>query len=190
MGMNLFIRKICLASFLIFLSCFCYSQKEKVLSVGIGSNYGLGKNINNFAATIMINYYPVQDIRLVPSFSFYFNKNDMNMNVFSFNFNYLFPDLISNFFPVMQNKNITFYPLAGFCIANITSGKTCSTCSRGSSSLNYFYKFGFDFGVGIEYDLPVLFPIFEDMTANFEMQYQILENYARPQLLFGLVYNF
>jgi opacity protein-like surface antigen len=188
--MKLFIRKICLTSFLFCLTCFCYSQKEKIISAGISSGYGFGGEINNLVTTIKLNYYPSQEIRIVPSFSFYLNNDYTNMNIFSFNFNYLFPDLISDFFSITQNKGITFYPVAGFCVANIKSRGTCSTCSKSSSTSSYFYKFGFDLGAGIDYDLPTLLPVFKDMTVNFELQYQILENYTRSQLMVGLIYNF
>jgi hypothetical protein len=189
--MKLFIRKICLIALFIVSTYFCYSQKERVLSAGVSAGYGFGKEINNFATTIKLNYYPFQDIRVAPSFSFYLNKNNTSINIFSFNFNYLFPDLISGFFPVMQNKNMTLYPVVGFCIANIGSKRGCLTCSESSSFTSFYsYRFGFDFGVGIDYDLSVLFPIFRDMDANFEMQYQLLESYVRIQLMVGLVYNF
>lgn len=189
--MKLFIKKICLTFLFIFSAYFCSSQKEKVLSAGISSGYGFGEELNNFATTLKLNYYLFQDIRIAPSFSFYLNKNNTTMNVFSFNFNYLFPYLISDFFPVMQSKSMTFYPIAGFCIASIKSRRACSTCSEGFSyTSNYSYRFGFDFGVGIDYDLPILLPVFEDMAANFEIQLQMLENYVRPQLMVGLIYNF
>jgi hypothetical protein len=189
--MRLFIGKICLTCLLVFPAHFCYPQKEKIFSAGISADYGFGEEVNNFAATVKLHYYPFQKFRMVPSFSYYSNKNDARMNIFSFNFNYLFPDLISDFFPTTQNNNVIFYPVAGFCIANVAKS-ACPTCSKkkSNSASNYFYNFGFNFGAGIDYDLQALLSAFRDVTANFEIQYQILENYVRPQISLGIVYDF
>jgi hypothetical protein len=167
-------------------SAFSDAQDKRVFSAGLSHDYGLGKDFNNFATTFKLNYYLFDNFRVAPSFSYYLNKNDMKMRAFSFNFNYLLPDLLSDIVP-----RVVFYPIAGFCIANIAAKKTvCEECAKGSSGSNYLYYFGFDFGAGIDYDLPTLLPVLKDMTANFEVQYQAVENFSRPQFLLGIIYNF
>jgi hypothetical protein len=191
--MKLYIEKILLTTVFFSVSFFCWAQNERKISVGMSTDYGFGKNFNNYASTLRLSYFLFEEFRISPSFSYYFSKDDMRMNVFSFDFHYLFPDLISHIFPVMDNYNIYFYPVAGFCIANIDKPKrACSDCSTNSSSSgsNYAYNFGFDFGAGVDYDLPTLLPVLRNMTTNFELQYQAMENYNRPQLLFGIMYNF
>ncbi|MDR2679320.1 MAG: hypothetical protein LBC47_00765 [Tannerella sp.] len=66
---------------------------------------------------------------------------------------------------------------------------TCSTNSAASGS-NYSYYFGFNYGVGLDYDLSESTPVLQNMTANFEIRYQTIENYRRPQLLLGIIYDF
>jgi hypothetical protein len=159
---------------LFFASTFSNAQDKRVFSAGLSYDYGFGKDFNNFAATFKLNYYPFDNFRVAPSFSYYLNKNDMKMNAFSFNFNYLLSGLLPDMAP-----RVVFYPIAGFCIANVAA-----------SGSNYLYHFGFDFGVGIDYDLPTLLPVLKDMTVNFEVQYQAIENFSRPQSFLGIIYNF
>lgn len=159
----------------------------------MSTDYGFGESFNNYASTIRLNYFLFEEFRISPSFSYYFSKNNMKMNVFSFNFHYVFSSLIPHYFPVMKNQGLYFYPVAGFCIANIDRPKSvCSGCSTNAipSGANYVYNFGFDFGAGVDYDLPTLLPVLRDMNVNFEIQYQALEEFSRPQLLFGIMYNF
>jgi hypothetical protein len=98
----------------------------------------------------------------------------------------MFPNLVPRIFPVIKSHGVCFYPVAGFRIAN-TDRPNRYTAASGA---NYAYNFGFDFGIGIDYDLPTLLPVLQDMTANFEIQYQAVEIFSRPQLLFGIMYNF
>jgi hypothetical protein len=190
--MKLF-RKLFLICVLIFLTHFSYAQKEKVFSVGLSSDLGFGKDLNNFSSTIKLNYYLFSNFRIVPSFSLYPPKENSKMNAFAFNFNYLFPNAASNIF-LTDRRGIVFYPVAGFYIANIAKGRrACASCSAnasGGAAPNYSYYFGFDFGAGLDYDLPTSTPGWRDVTANFEIQYKIIENYGRPQLSLGLIYNF
>ncbi|MDR1525515.1 MAG: hypothetical protein LBS79_09740 [Tannerella sp.] len=187
--MELF-RKVFLIYVLMFLSYFCYAQKRKVFSAGISTDCGFGKELNNFSSTAKLRYYLFDNFRIAPSFSFYFPKEDSRMNAFAFNFHYLFPGLAADIF-LSDRKGIVFYPVAGFYIANAAKGKrVCSTCSTNAVASNYSYYFGFDFGAGLDYDLPTSAPVWQDMTANFEIQYQAVENYRRPQLSLGLIYNF
>ncbi|HCC51338.1 MAG TPA: hypothetical protein DEQ30_04200 [Porphyromonadaceae bacterium] len=190
--------KTCFSKLLLLLvffsgSFFCLAQKEKKVSVEISTDYGFGKDFNNYASTVRLNYFLIEKFRISPSFSYYFNKDNKKMNIFSFNFHYVFSDLIPKLFPVMEDQGLYFYPVAGFCIANLDYPKrNCSNCSETvtSSGSNYTYNFGFDFGAGVDYDLPTLLPVLRDMSANFEIQYQALEQYNRPQLSFGIMYNF
>jgi hypothetical protein len=191
--MKLFTGKFLLIFIFVLFSFFCFAQNGRKLSLGLGTDYGFGKDFNNYASTVKLNYYLFEKFRISPSFSYFFNKNNMEMSVFSFNFHYLFPDLVPRIFPIMKNQSVCFYPVAGFCIASIDRPKKlCSDCSTSTvaSRANYVYNFGFDFGMGLDYDLPTLLPILRDMTVSFEFQYQIVDIYSRPQLLFGIMYNF
>jgi hypothetical protein len=167
------------------------AQEKKFFSVGVSNDYGFGGNFNNHATTFKLNYYPVDNFRIAPSYSYYLDKNSMKMRAFSFNFNYLFPDFLSNIFPSLNNQSMVFYPLAGFYIVNASEKKAvCKECSSGGSpGSDYLYNFGFDFGVGVDYDLPTSLPVLKDVTVNFEMQYQAVERFSRPQILLGIIYN-
>ncbi|MDR2915863.1 MAG: porin family protein [Tannerella sp.] len=185
-------KKSLLISIFSISSVFCFSQKEKDLSVGLSLNYGFGKDFDNYASTIHFNYNILDRFRVAPSFSYYFDKDDIKMRLFTLGFHYLFPDIISNMFPSMKNQGLCFYPVFGFSIVN-TSGpkKNCSSCSAGSRYNSFSSNnFGFDFGVGVEYELPTLLPVFRDMAVNFEIEYFAVENYSRPSVGFGLLYYF
>ncbi len=162
------------------------------MSVGLSLNYAFGKEFNNYASAIHFSYNILDHIRVAPSFSYYLNKDEMEMKLFTLGFHYLFPDMISNLFPSMKNQGLCLYPIFGFSIVNASGPKSdCYSCSIGSgynsSSLN---NFGFDFGVGVEYELPTLLPVFREMAVNFEIEYFAVENYSRSSIGFGLLYYF
>jgi ribosomal protein L19 len=162
------------------------------MSVGISLNYGIERTFNNYASTIHFNYNLFDRMRVAPSFSYYLDRDDMKMRLFTLGFHYLFPDMISNLFPSMRNQGLCFYPVFGFSIVNASdSRRNCVSCSVGSgynsSSSN---NFGFDLGVGVEYELPTLSPVFRDMAVNFEIEYFAIENYSRPSIGVGLLYYF
>lgn len=187
--------QIVIRNMLIFLcslySANCLSQKEGDFLLGLSSDVAVGK-YNNFAPTLHLRYHLLDRFRVAPSFSYYLNKNEMKMQSFAFNFHYLFPQMASRLFPKFKNQSICFYPLAGFYITRVVGVKAdCSSCSVGSvayrdKSAN---NFGFDFGLGADYKLPVKAPFFKNTTAFFEIQYQLVESYNRPVFAFGLLYN-
>jgi hypothetical protein len=179
---------------LVFLVCsfYCAAQKEGDLSIGLSLDYGLGKDLNNYASTFHFYYSPSNNIRLSPSFSYYFEKDDIRMTIFNLNFHYLFPNLAARIFPAMKNQGIYLYPLAGFCVANVSKLEViCRSCSETFVSRSkYIPHFGFDFGVGADYELSKVLPEFENMNANFEFGYQTLDHFERPVFVFGLSYKF
>ena len=176
------------------LCCFnCYSQKEGEVALGLSLNYGFGREFNNCASNIRIDYNFFERFRISPSFSYYFNKNNMKMNDFSINFHYLFPDFLSNSFQIFENHDICFYPIAGFFISNfLHANKNCTSCfvDEYDPQIKYLFNFGFDFGAGVEYKLPTLLPLLRNMYVNFEMKCQMTDNYSRPTLSFGALYKF
>ena len=188
------ILKRSLSVFVLFIfSLSCFSQKEKKVSLGVSLDYGFGKDYNNDALTLLLNYNLLEKFRVSPSFSYFLNKDDMKMKTFSFNFHYLFPKFLANTFPAMKNQDMSFYPIVGFLISNFSHVQgECHSCSvnNSTSDVKYLYNFGFNFGVGVEYDLPTLLPLLRDMGVNFEMYYQTTDNYSRPLISFGLLYNF
>ena len=170
-----------------------FSQKEGDISLGLSLDYGFGKDFNNYASGLRVEYNLFERFRIAPQFTYYLNKEDMKMVSFSFNFHYLFPELLSNYFPALKNQGVCFYPVAGFLISNFSHRVNgCSGCSANGqdADMKYLYNFGFDFGAGIEYEIPTLLPILRDMVVNFEVQYQLMDNYTRPLVSFGLLYNF
>ena len=186
-------KRLLLILFL-YLCCFnCFSQKEGEVALGLSLNYGFGREFNNYASNIRIDYNLFERFRISPSFSYYFNKNNMSMNDISINFHYLFPDLLSNYFQVLKNHDICFYPIVGFLISNFShSNKNCASCfvDEHEPKIKYLFNFGFDFGAGVEYKLPTSLLLLRNMYVNYEVQYQMTDNYSRPALSFGALYKF
>ena len=191
--MHTFLKKIFLAFIITFSSFPCFCQREGDISLGLSLDYGFGAEFNNRASTLRFNYNILEKLRVVPSFSYFLNKENIKMRAFSLNFHYLFPELVSKYIPVAKRNGILLYSIAGFFISGLSGSKDgCSTCaSEGfSSASSYFYNFGFDFGIGVEYKLPILLPLLRDMSVNFETQYMIVDKYSRPVVSFGLLYGF
>ena len=188
------IKRLVIA-FIIYLSSFSslYSQNEQQVSVGTNLDYGFGKDFNNFAASLNINYTILQKVRISPVFSLFLKKDNRKMRTFDMNFNYLLPNLAEKIMPILRENGIVFYPIAGFIISGISDYKiTCYTCSENNSTFytGFIYSFGFNFGAGIEYELPTILPLFRNMKVNFEAKYQTFDNYSRPLISFGLINDF
>ena len=168
-------------------------QKAGRFSIGTSLDYGTGKDFNNYATTLQINYNLIERVRIAPSFSYFITKDDMKMSALAFNFHYLFPKLAEKIFPILKNQEILFYPIAGFYISNFSGEKKfCQACAADGMGIGSKFKtnFGFDFGVGVEQEIPTLLPILREMSINLEMKYQLLDNYRRPLFSFGVLYDF
>ena len=169
------------------------SQNTGRFSIGSSLDYGAGKNFNNFAGAVQINYNLAERVRLSPSFSYFLNKEKMKMSAIALNVHYLFPKSAENIFPILKGQEILLYPLAGFYISNFSGKrKICNACTADEveNEPRFRTNFGFDFGAGIEYEIPTLLPLLRDMSLNFEIRYQLLDNYRRPLVSFGLLYDF
>ena len=185
--------RLFLALIFSFITSFCFSQKESKVSAGISLDYSLMNDYNNYASTVHLNYHLYDKVRIAPSFSYYFDKGAMKMRAFSFNFHYLMPELATKISPVFKNQGICLYPLAGFFISSFSGPvRGCNSCVIMSavSETNYTHNFGFDFGVGAEYELPTMLPLLRNMHMMFEVKYFIVDDYSRPSFTFGLLYDF
>ena len=169
------------------------SQNAGRFSVGSSLDYGAGKKFNNFAGAIQVNYNLVERVRIAPAFSYFLNKENRKMSAIALNVHYIFPKLAENLFPIFKGQEIYFYPLAGFYISNYSGkNKICNACIADNTGNGPKFRtnFGFDFGAGVEHKMPTILPLLKDMSLNFEIRYQLLDNYRRPLVSFGLLYDF
>ena len=190
--MNRYFTTTILLCFFSLLNFSCHSQKKHNLYSSVSLDYGFGKYFNNRATTISINYIFFDQFGIAPAFSYFIEKDNMKMNAFSLEFIYLFSDVNDFMFPKIKNKGIYYYPIFGFYVVNSSGLKSrCSDCSPKSMPLNnhLILNFGFDFGVGVEYELPTSQNIFRNMSVKFETVYIAVENNYRPLVRFGLIYN-
>ena len=186
-------KSMLLLLFFLSISGYCFSQKGKALSAGLSLDYSFGNDYNNYASSVRLNYNIFENVRLSPSFSYYLNDGDKKMMAFSLTFHYMMSEVVEKKMPVIMNQGIYLYPVAGFFISSFSHPKqSCNSCSTTPVTIgtNYNYNFGFNFGVGAEYELPTLLPLLRDMNVSFEMQYIIVDTYARPSVSLGLIYNF
>jgi len=191
--MKLFIIKILLSSIFFLFSLSCVAQDDGKISLGFSLDYGFGEDFNNKASALRFNYNLFENSRISPSFAYYLNKNSKRMISFELNYHYMFSDkLNAKIMPSMINQGIRFYTISGILISSISEINTkCSSCNTNEYYLasGYIYNFGFDFGIGVEYEIPTFLPLLRDIDVNFEIKYQIMDNYSRPLLSFGILYN-
>jgi len=175
---------LCLLLTMTMISFIGNSQNKNDLSAETSFNYGFGKYFNNRSASICIKYNLFDFLRITSSYSYFIPKTRKKMSELSFNFHYLFSDKNSNIIPVLKNQGIYYYPILGFNVVNSTRSNQIINRS------NYSFAFGFNGGVGVEYELPTLQNVFRDMAVNFEIQYIAVDKMYRPFLRFGFVYYF
>ena len=161
-----------------------HCQKKNDFSAEISLDYGFGKNFNNRATSISARYNLFDFIRIAPAYSYFLKKDYMKMNAITFNFHYLFSDKNANIIPYLRNQGLYYYPILGFNVVNSTRSYPVTNNS------NYSYSFGFNSGIGVEYELPTLQNVFRNMSVNFEIQYIAVDKMYRPLLHFGLIYYF
>ena len=159
-------------------------QKKNDLSAEVTADYGFGKQFNNRAISISTRYNLFDYFRIAPSYSYFLKKDRIKMNAITLDFHYLFSDKNSNIIPYLKNQGVYYYPILGFNVIN--SNNAIQIINKSA----YSYSFGFNCGIGVEYELPTLQNGFRDMAVNFEVLYVAVDKMYRPLLSFGLVYYF
>ena len=87
------------------------AQDKGEMAAGVNFAAGFGDNLENYGLAAKFQYNIIDNLRVEPSFTYFFKKNDNTLYDFDVNFHYLF-----NIY-----EGINIYPLAG---VGIFDGKT------------------------------------------------------------------
>lgn len=158
---------------LVFLVCLCaciatsYAQKGES-AWGLHLNYG---NETNLGIGAVYRHGLTDNIRIEPSFNYYFKHDHLSMWDLNVNFHYLFP----------VASDVTVYPLAGVGYANVKLHFRdliggANNVNDGNVTINL--------GGGVDYQLS------SAIKLNVEVKYQIIDGYNQLVLTPGVIFLF
>ena len=133
--------------------------------VGVNANYGMHSDYKNFGVGVKAQWEFMDNIRLEPSFNYYFKKDYLSMYDLNLNVQYLIPV-----------GGVKIYPLAGVTLL----GEKVSYGGFSSSNSDI----GLNLGAGVE------FPLTDVLKLNIEGKYQIVKDWNRPVISVGVAYAF
>ena len=141
-----------------------FAQKG-IQAAGVQLNYGT--EISSIGIGLKYQYNITNEIRLEPSANYYFENDGLDMFDINANVHYLFP----------MASNVRVYPLAG-----LSYSKWSADAGNGwEVSTN---KFGLNLGGGAEFDIN------KDLMMNFEVKYQLINDFDQAVISMGIAYMF
>ena len=153
-----------LFSMMFFVMSSAFAQKG-IQATGIQLNYGT--EISSIGIGLKYQYNITNEIRLEPSVNYYFENDGLDMFDINANVHYLFP----------MSSNVRVYPLAG-----LSYSKWSADAGNGwEVSTN---KFGLNLGGGAEFDIN------KDLMMNFEVKYQLINDFDQAVISMGIAYMF
>lgn len=145
------------------------SAQEGTSAVGFNLGYATGDGINNLGIGVKYSYQMSDNLRVQPSFTYYFEKDNANLYDLSVDFHYLF-----NF----NDDKMAFYPIFGFTTPfyhfNGDEGIESHTWTR----------FGCNLGAGLQYKLT------DDFALVGEAKYKIVKDIDHVAIAIGCVVSF
>lgn len=137
----------------------------------IGFNLNYGTEVENLGIGVKYQYNITDELRIEPSFNYYFENDNRSMRDINVNAHYLF----------FMNRGLRLYPLFGFTYTNWhwdlgeANGYDISGNKR---------KFGVNLGGGAE------FPLADEWALNFEIKYQLINKCDQCVFNVGVTYEF
>lgn len=131
--------------------------------VAIGLKLGHATCINQMGLGVDVRCNITDNIRIAPSFDYYFQNNEVSAWDVNANVNYMF-DIVDN---------VDIYPLAGLTFSR-WSADGAETVSR----------FGANFGGGID------FKVMDNLSLNTELKYQLISDFSQCIISMGVHYSF
>jgi len=153
------------------------AQKKGEMAAGAQLVYGTGDGISNFGLGAKFQWNVIDNLRLEPSFNYFFEKDMVGMWDFSANAHYQFS----------LNDSFVLYPLAGICIMgvsvdvpeiNLGYGYTIGGSSASDTEV------GFNIGGGADYNIT------KNIAVNLEAKYKVGGEWSRFVVAAGVVYKF
>lgn len=153
-----------LFSMMFFVMSSAFAQKG-IQATGIQLNYGT--EISSIGIGLKYQYNITNEIRLEPSVNYYFENDGLDMFDINANVHYLLP----------MSSNVRVYPLAG-----LSYSKWSADAGNGwEVSTN---KLGLNLGGGAEFDIN------KDLMMNFEVKYQLINDFDQAVISMGIAYMF
>ncbi len=169
---NFFGKSIFVVIIMIMASTTVFAQGKGKMAIGGNLNIGSGSDLTNFGLGVKFQYGITKEIRLEPSFNYFFEASNVSMWDLGVNAHYLFRN--------SSNKSLTLYPIAG--LALVGTKLTIETdpiymdgelIVPGTSTSATGSDIGINFGGGIEYKLN------SKVSLSGEAKYQVVEDYSR-----------
>ncbi len=172
--------KISMVVISLFYTTTIFAQQKGEMAVGLNLNYGTNSTLSNFGLGVKFQWNVINNLRLEPSFNYYFGKDLIvaRYNMWDANIN------VHYLFLLGKKKRFMIYPLAGIGLfgtsvkykgeyAEFIEGKSVSESD-----------FAFNVGGGAEYLLT------EKFSVGAEIKYQIVSGWNRPVFTLGAAYRF
>ena len=146
------------------------AQQKGETAAGGYFAYGTGDGFSNFGLGAKFQWNPIDNLRLEPSFTYFFKKDLVSMWDFSTNVHYLFP----------VTDKVIMYPLAGLGMI----GSSVSIDGFMGNTSTSSTKVAFGFGGGVDFDLN------KNLVFNLELKYKLCDGGNRLIISAGLNYKF
>ena len=157
---------IVLFSMMFFIMGNAFAQKG-IQAAGVHLSYGT--EIESFGIGLKYQYNITDNIRLEPSMNYFFENNGIDQFDINANAHYLFP----------MASNVRVYPLAGLTFARWSFPQLI-----GGNFSNDATRLGIKYGGGAEMDIT------DKLMLNFELKYQLVNDFDQAIFNLGIAYMF
>ena len=145
------------------------AQTQGEMGAGLNFVLATGEDYTNYGLNARYQWTFIRNMRVEPSFTYFFKKDNISSWDLTANVQYLF-----NFGPM-----VNLYPMVGFGMTNIHRDyEPLGMDTRNENS------FAFNFGAGME------FMFGPRMGMNLEYKYRIVDSWNRSHFGFGVIYKF
>ena len=159
-------KLIVLFSMMFFIMGSAFAQKG-IQAAGVHLSYGT--EIESFGIGLKYQYNITDNIRLEPSMNYFFENNGIDQFDINANAHYLFP----------MASNVRVYPLAGLTFARWSFPQLI-----GGKFSNDATRLGINIGGGAEMDIT------DKLMLNFELKYQLVNDFDQAIFNLGIAYMF
>ena len=157
---------IVLFSMMFFIMGNAFAQKG-IQAAGVHLSYGT--EIESFGIGLKYQYNITDNIRLEPSMNYFFENHGVDQFDLNANAHYLFP----------MASNVRVYPLAGLTFARWSFPQLI-----GGKFSNDATRLGINIGGGAEMDIT------DKLMLNFELKYQLVNDFDQAIFNLGIAYMF
>ncbi len=151
------------------------AQKKGDMAAGVhlDAGFAYGGGYSNFGIGAKFQYSVIDNLRLEPSFTYYFRNDYVSMWNLMANVHYVFP---------LLDEKLNVYPLVGLgVLGSHVSYDDWWYGGKYSASTAYFAA---DFGAGAEYKIT------SALAVGLELKYEVTSNLGHLGLQVGVTYSF